>query len=223
MGRIGELTPEEVRQFEIGRPEFRWRDSGWWLSACGTGVAIVTILVPSLAQYPIIIRIAIAVFSLFVAPVAVIAVMHLGTLVSVSSRRALLYQRLHAEYQATTDKLNAARETILALQDQLGTAIEIDRVQYYKNEIYIVIRKKRGMKLESGALLAVIDTTDGMVMGRFKITEALQHECTAIRDGYVDPLWGSYVGQVGQSEMHAPPHTVALLVTKEDSDNDAQK
>ena len=115
---------EETQQFEANIPKFKWRDSGWWLTACGTIIAFTTIIIPSVAQYSTITRVGIAVISFFIAPIIIIAVIFFCRLISVLFRRLTLYDNLFGKYQTTSKQLNTAQRTILALKNQFQQRIK---------------------------------------------------------------------------------------------------
>ena len=94
-----------------------------------------------------------------------------------------------------------------------GRKFEIEKTLYYDEQLYILLRKKRGTRLEVGHRVRVIDSQDGGIMGEFEVQEVRS-------DGYraraydVDPVWLGFIHQDGKAEMSAPPHTVAFLMSQ---------
>ena len=95
-----------------------------------------------------------------------------------------------------------------------GRKFEIEKTLYYNEILYLLLRKKRGTKLEIGHKVIVLDAQDGGIMGEFKVSEVLSTEYRARAD-FVNPVWLGFVHQDGKAEMPTPPNVLAYFMPKD--------
>lgn len=149
------------------------------------------------------------------------AVEHLFKTCLVIICRLRAYNSLYDVAEQQARQIARAQETILELSQELtsGRRFEIEKTLYYDETLYVVLRKKRGARLEVGHRVRVIDTQDGGIMGVFEVNEVRSDGYRARQTGDVDPIWLGFVHQNNKAETSAPPNTIALLMLG-DQDND---
>jgi uncharacterized protein YuzE len=115
-----------------------------------------------------------------------------------------------------SEDITHLRQTILNLIQEItvGRVVEVINVQYYKERLYISI-KKAEEKLSLGDEIRVIDTEEGYVMGVFEVSEERDVEYIARSTAYISPMWMGYIHQMGNAESSAPPGTMAIIYPKD--------
>ena len=216
------MTREAIRRFEIGEARLGRRDVALGLGVGGVALSAGAWAIGPINQQPTWVRVGMVVVALLVAPVVILVVIYLVKLVRARLRRVMLYDELWEECERAVDGLDRAQAMLLALANRLGGPVAIERVKYFKNKIYIVLKKKRGFRGKKGSSVVVIDLNDGQPMGRFRIIEADGGKYVAEPDGYVDPVWVGDIHRLGKSEMDGPPGTAAFLV-EEDLNADGEE
>jgi hypothetical protein len=197
-------------------PRWTWQGSSWWLTAVGAIVGLLVIAFPSLISHQLWIRLTLALICCLL-PTALLLVIYSAKALVVGTSRLRSYDELYKKLERRSEELIQAQETILYLSQELTSSrrFEIDKVLDYANNLYIVLKKKRGAKLSVGNTLAVIDFSDGSVMGVFEVTEVRAKEYRAISTSFVNAVWLGFIRQSGRAESAAPPHTAAILMVKE--------
>lgn len=92
-----------------------------------------------------------------------------------------------------------------------GRRFEIDKTLLYDNILYIVLKKNRHRRLETGHRVRVIDAQYGGIMGLFVVNEVRSDSYRAKAE-YVDAVWLGWVHEKGNAEASAPPNTVAYFI-----------
>lgn len=201
---------------KIKWPRWAWRDSGWWLTVFGTVFAVIAYVQPSVSKHSFLIRIGIAFGSFVLSPVLLLTADYILKACFAAVHRLRAYDDLHNVAERQAEQLEKAQEMNLKLSQELtsGRRFEIEKSLFYQDELYILLRKKRGARLEVGDMVGVIDAQDGGIMGVFEVSEVLSAGYRA-KASYVDPVWLGFVHQNAAAEMPAPPNTIALLMPKD--------
>ena len=131
---------------------------------------------------------------------------------SVLASRLRAYEELSNLVEQQKRQIEKAREVNLTLSQELTNSrkFEIEKTLYYSETLYLVLKKKRGVKLEVGHKVIVLDAQDGGIMGEFKVSEVLSGEYRARAD-FVSPVWLGFVHQDRNAEMPAPPNVIAMF------------
>jgi hypothetical protein len=98
------------------------------------------------------------------------------------------------------------------------TQYALTRVMLHKEQYYIVVRKKSGPPLAPGTHFAVIDLTDGALMGRFTLVRVINSEYEAVADGPIDNLWSGVIRATPGFECAPPPNTAAFVLPAEEQE-----
>ncbi len=203
-----------------GWPRWNWRDSGWWFTISGAVFSVLAFVYPSLPRRPLRIRLIIAVGAFVASGALSLLLAHLIHVLRVAWGRLQAYQDLSDLVERSQEELRLSeeqrgreaaqfQETILSLLTQSGVKrIEMERSQYYDETLYIVLKKRRGIVMEVGHKVSVIDMETGNVMGAFEVTEERDKQYWARSVGTVDAIWLGYVRQSGNNEP--PPNTATF-------------
>lgn len=212
--------PDQLLSPKHKWPRWTWRDSGWWFAVFGAVLGAVVFVQPAISRHSFWVRFGISLGWFALSCILLLTVEHLfkSCLVAISRLRA--YNSLYDVAEQQARQIARAQETILELSQELtrGRRFEIEKTLYYDETLYVVLRKKRGARLEVGHRVRVIDTQDGGIMGVFEVNEVRSDEYRARAD-YVNPVWLGFVHQNGRAETSAPPNTIAFLMLG-DQDND---
>lgn len=186
----------------------------------GAVFAAVVFVQPATSRHSIWVRFGISLGWFLVSSILLLAAEYLLKTCSVAMNRLRAYNNLYDVAEQQARQIARSQETILELSQELTSSrrFEIEKTLYYDGLLYLVLRKKRGAKLEIGHRIKVIDAQDGGIMGVFEVTEVRSDGYRAKAD-YVDPVWLGFVHQNGKAETSAPPNTIALLMLG-DYDND---
>jgi len=199
--------------FKYPWPHWKKLNSGWWLTAIGTLIAIILFLFPTILSIEFWIK-SVVILILVFSPLLISSLIFLCKVITVTLRRILNYSKLLNEYQLKICELENAKKMILNLLKEL-TPIQrfnIEKVILYDKKLFIHIQKKKEMKLENGYKLGVFDLLEGNLMGLFKITEERNNEYIAQNFDYISPVWLGYIHQTGTVESTAPPNTIAVYL-----------
>ncbi|HEY0545160.1 MAG TPA: hypothetical protein VGC91_07170 [Pyrinomonadaceae bacterium] len=202
-------------------PRWTWRESSWWLTAIGAVIALLLILYPLLISYPLWLRMLVG-FASLLSPILILALIFSLKVATVALDRIHGYKQLYELSEQRTKEVAQAQETILYFLRELlgGRSFEIEKVQYYKDRLTLILKKKRGVTLEAGNEIRVIDTLEGVVMGIFEISEVRSKHYIARSQGSVNAVWLGYIHESGNAESSAPPDTAAIFFPKDVSNNE---
>jgi hypothetical protein len=206
--------PEPVDEYPW--PRWRWPERGWLWTAASGALGLIIFVFPDVTRESIVRRLALAVL-VAVAPFVCALAWHGMRLGTVTLRRARAYEGLRAAYNRRVTDLEAEVERTRSAVGQLlqerasRRAFEILNCFVYQGDPYIVLRRKRGIKLERGNLLTVMDA-EGFVMGSFAVVEVREQEYRARSTGDMDPLWQGYIHEAAPTLSPAPPNARAFLL-----------
>jgi hypothetical protein len=205
---------------KLAWPRWNWRESSWWLTTAGAAGGFAVLLIPSLTTADLRTRIIAATVAVVALPLILLVIIHLIRTASVAVRRAAAFPELTETVQTTSEQLVRARSAVTALAADRPELprFEIYRVLNHGSTVTIAVTKSR-RKLDVGDILVVVDTTDGVVLGDFQVSEIRSdvYRTTALT---IDPLWAGSVIQSHQPETLPPPGVVALLKKKDSNDRD---
>jgi hypothetical protein len=144
-------------------------------------------------------------------------IIYLYRVADVIYKRVRCYEYLHGLTEQKSEEIIRSRDTITNLLGELieTRSIEIEKVQYFKKHLGLLLKKRRGLNLEVGNEVRVIDMTDGSVMGVFEISEARRTHYIAKSSGSIDAVWLGYIHGTGDGESYAPPNTAAISFPKD--------
>lgn len=163
-----------------GWPAWKKRDAGWLLTALGALIAAALFLNPSLAGSDW--RGRLAAFLLICAATLLLAmVIQALKLATRALDKLRAFDELCLALEQTERERDAARGAVLRYAS-IWTPYEIDRVMLHKESYYIAVRRKRGRVLPAGTVFAVIDMTDGSIMGRFRTSDVRKLEYHAVAE-----------------------------------------
>lgn len=113
------------------------------------------------------------------------------------------YPALHQGAIAQHNDMLALKADLyeFALRRQSAPALDIIRAKVRNGHMYISIGKKEQLALDVEDPLVVVDQTDGMMMGMFKVTQIRDAEYYAVDTSGVNPLWKGQVLQAGEVSM----------------------
>ena len=211
-------------EFEIAKPRWGPVDSGWWLTAAGTGFTMFGYMVPSIVKMPALQRVGVSIVILLLSPL-------LATIFNYARRWVLYiwnhhkaYDRLLSSYRSLSLDRNdlikqneKARQTIRLLLQFHGTGdvFDVTRVQFFRHKLYVRLGKRGGAELTVGQSIIVIDGLDGFPLGEFRVIDDDATSYVAIQDGHIDSVWLGYIVKCGESEMAPPPGSIAVLHPKD--------
>ncbi|MFH0983084.1 MAG: hypothetical protein V2A79_16315 [Planctomycetota bacterium] len=204
----------------IQYPRFRWPVVGTWLTSIGTLLAAVLVVVPTIVNWSVRIRI-VLLLALTLAPAIVIAILHLFRRCRVVLSRARAYPKLTTELAALRTEFDQATSAISALirDRQERNGFRIAYCYLYQDKPVIALHKKRGPRLETGVTLTVFDQDSGGVLGTFRVTDERGDHCLAIGSGPIDAVWLGYMKKEGTTQSQAPPGALAVYFPN-DGDSD---
>lgn len=194
-------------------PRLRWRWE-FLLSLVPFILAVVTLAFPELVTDPRLanLRVTIAAASLF--GLVLVPLLDLATRAMViAGRRIGAYPRLHlaatSQHETIADFRRNLSQLLVALYEQ--PLAEIGGILYENGTLYISIAREQVHDLlRIGDRFVVVDTSDALVMGIFRVTELRTTEYYAQGVAGIDPLWTSYMSGVGHVTM--VPHMAAIAV-----------
>ena len=197
-------------------PRWTWGESSWWLTAVGAIVGILVLAFPSITSHKLWVRLILLAFCVLL-PALILLLIYSAKVIMIVTKRLRSYNDLYKNLEQRSEELIRSQDIILNLFQELTSRnrFEIDKVLDYDNNLYIVLKKKRGAKLSVGNTLAVLDLSDGTVMGIFEVIEVRAKEYRAKSASFVNAVWLGFIRQSGSTESAAPPHTTAILVAKE--------
>jgi hypothetical protein len=185
-------------------PKWQKWESAWWFTFIGAICGLVLLVFPSLIDAPLWIRL-IVVIGMVLLPLVISSVRYLFQISSVILSRVHNYSNLYTMFEQSSRVILSLMKQLIAIR-----GFEIDRVSNYNHDLYITFKKKKGITLQQGDLVSVIDTREGIIMGSFQITEIRENEYRAKNSGYIDPVWRGYIYQAGKAESVPPPDTIAI-------------
>lgn len=205
---------EQTDSFHLTKPQWRRPDSGWWFTIWGGIAAIITLLHPSISTSAWYIRLSIGLVGFVVAPFMISIIFHLYKLVWFIWKRNLNYDNLYNDWFVSKQQMSKATETIRLLGEALERKkkVEISRVNFFRNKLYIIVKRKRGLSIEEGQEIHVIDSSDGFLLGYFRVSAIRTNEYIAVENGHIDPVWRGYANTTGESEMQPPPGSIGFLI-----------
>lgn len=205
--------PNQQPLTKLKMPRWTWRDSGWWLTVFGAVFAAVVFVQPAISGHSFWRRLGISLAWFVFSSILLLVTEYAVKVGSVLAGRLRAYEDLSDLAERQKQQIEKVQEAILELSQELtsGRRFEIEQTLYYNETLYLVLKKKRGAKLEIGNTVRVIDATDGGIMGIFKVNEIRAEGYRAAAE-YVDPIWLGFVHQDGKAEMPAPPNGTAIVL-----------
>lgn len=191
-------------------PHWTWRDSSWWIGCLSLLFAFVLLRWPNQQGFTSNSYITFVVFLTICFAIALFLVIHFYKIMICFARRGYSYGHLYSSYIQRINELKNAQMMILSyIIDSRG--FHVHKNILFKGEISILIKKKRGSKLEKDTFVSVIDSRDGMPMGIFQVTETRSDDYVAKNVNYIDPNWSGYLHNMGDGEFGAPPGLIACI------------
>jgi phosphopantothenate synthetase len=134
-------------------------------------LAALAILWPELVASTFHVRLLALLATFIGVPVVVLALAYLARAFGVAVLRVLRYTHITERLDATSRELDDTRRmvTTLAREQNELRRFEIDRVLRYGDDTYITLAFAL-VPLERGDRIAVLDTSDGLVLGQFVVT-----------------------------------------------------
>ena len=205
--------PSQQPLTKLKMPRWTWRDSGWWLTVFGAVFAAVVFVQPAISGHSFWRRLGISLAWFVFSSILLLVIEYAVKVGSVLVNRLRAYEDLSDLAEQQKRQIEKAQEVNLKLSQELtnGRKFEIEKTLYYNETLYLVLKKKRGVKLELGHTLRVIDSSDGGIMGVFRVNEIRSEGYRAIAE-YVEPVWLGFVHQDGKAEMPAPPNGTAIFL-----------
>lgn len=204
-----------VDHISIPWPSWRWEGSGWWQTIAASILAAATLIAPALSTKPLFERLVLLLGAFVVAPLVVLTITYIARVLRVVVLRALAYERVVQQSIEAQHELTATKTMLSSAvrgQHQLPT-FEITSILKYGGNIYLNL--SLGLDaLSSGDQIALVDTTDGMLLGEFEVTNVKQSGYQAKGTRPPNPVWLGYLRESNQMELPPPPGAVALLVAK---------
>lgn len=206
--------PDQLLKPKIKWPRWAWRDSGWWLTVFGAVFAAVIFVQPAVAHHSLLVRLAITLGWFVLSSVLLLAAEYAAKVGSVLVSRLRAYEGLSDLAEQQKQQIEKAQEVIVELSQELtnGRKFEIEKTLYYNEMLYLVLKRKRGAKLEVGHTIRVIDAIDGGIMGVFRVNDIIRSDGYRAVAEWVDPVWLGFVHQDGKAEMSAPPNGIAIFL-----------
>ena len=191
-------------------------DVGLYLTAGGFAIAALLLIFPGSIQVDLGTRILLLVLVTAAFP-GVLYAIHAAKRARLVFRRGLAYDELARQIQEKDAELTKTKVALNALLEERNDTrhFEIICFFYYKERIYLKLALKRGIKLEEGDLVMVIDRlTSGTtsVLGHFVIAERSRSGYTAKSIGDLDPILAGYIHQAGAARFSSPPGTRAIAL-----------
>lgn len=214
---------EQTNRFYIVKPRWHLPDSAWWFTVWGGVAALITFLFVSFSSVGLFARIIITAFAFLIAPLGVSIFSYGYKLLCYIRKRLSVYDDLYIDWLTLNERLSKANETVLSLGSSVErkNVLELKRVHFFRDKLHVFIKKRRGLSLEEGQLIVVIDISDGLTLGYFRVSEVRQSEYLAQQeDDSIDPLWLGFIKNTGESEMYPPAGSVGLLVSEDIDNND---
>jgi hypothetical protein len=131
----------------------------------------------------------------------------------VSVKRIHKFSLLFAENEKHKGEVREIRQNVSELLERMSGQKAFDVSSAFigqKNDFYILMPMVKGVKLQKGNVLVVVDTHDGMAMGFFEIIQIKAHEYLAEGKSGIDPLWLGYVKE--QRNVSVLPYFIAVYV-----------
>jgi hypothetical protein len=206
-------------------PRWNWRDAGLWFTISGTIISFLTYIVPSLPRRPLQTRLIIAGVTFVTSGLVFLLLAYLCRVLRVAWGRLQAYQELFDLAERRREEITWIEEKREREVTQFQEAIrdllamtgakpfEIDRTQYYGDTLYIVLKKRRGIKLENKHKVSVFDLETYNIMGVFEVTEERDNKYWARNLGQINPVWLGYAREPGNNE--APPNTATFWMQGE--------
>jgi hypothetical protein len=207
------------RSQKVEYPHLTWPSSGWWFTVIGALIGLGILLFPSITELALPRRVAIALLLLLI-PTFFILIRYISQIASVFCRRANRFDTHLAYMKSLREKLVSAQSTIsdLVYERQNRNAYAISYCYCYNDRTYIALRKKRGVNIEEGARVAVVDFKTGSVMGDFRGIKDADDHFLCQKEGYMDALWLGNVRQHGSQHSEAPPEALAIVISSKMGD-----
>jgi hypothetical protein len=212
------LATQHILPTEISWPKPIVKSRRWWAVAYGLSLGSASFLAarfPSIGAHPWYLL-----MSVGVAPLSYALIEHWVHWATVTYQRLTAYNALYEFGSKSIDALNERdwrlSETQSAIQYLVQEfiphqrIIEVQKVQYWKEEVFLHLRGKRGQKIAVGMEVKVIDLELGSVMGTFIITQTTP-TCQAKAARGLDPIWLGFIRNAG-GECSLPADSVAILL-----------
>ncbi|CAN5899435.1 hypothetical protein BH23PLA1_BH23PLA1_08650 [soil metagenome] len=211
---------DEKRPPRADWPSWNWRESGWWLTAVGFIIAVVLLVFPGITTLELRVRLGLALLALLMVPLALLALFHLFKALPVALARLRQYDILYPQIEELEKERNVLRSSIIDLWEHLtsGQKLNIKKILYHRETVYLLLEKKRGKRIEVGTTLRAIDIQDGYFMAVLKIIE-VRGEGYLAEASSVNPLWLGQIHRLNLPESSPPPRIAAFLLPKQDEGN----
>lgn len=211
---------ERDNHFELDKPRWVVFDSGWWLTAGGTTLAVLTIVFPSLLQLSLWQRTGISLTLLLLTPLFVTLVIFGSKWGWYVWQRSGKYDGLLSRFQTQSARISdlegqneEARNTIrlLVAHIQGDGVFEVAYVQSFMGKVYVRIRKRQDYTLSVGQVVLVLSKADYYPFGTFRVESHEDDYHIGIKDGYVDSVLAGLLEESRGTAIVPPPGTVAVL------------
>jgi len=191
-------------------PRPHWRHE-FWLTAIPFLLAFIVFFLPATAsaELPVLLRFIIG-LPLLLAPIIAPLVAWWWSVARMAISRIRGYPDLHRGAQQQDTDLLAIKADLydVALSRQGAMALDLLRARVDDGHLYISIAKKTQAPLAVDDPVVVVDQTDGMIMGMFKVTQIRDADYYAVDTSGVNPLWKGQVFQQGEVSMF--PNMIAV-------------
>ena len=198
-------------------PRLHWRPE-LWFTFVGSLLAFVVFFWPSISdsQSPVSSRLLIGI-PLLLAPLLAPALLWLLATTRTVARRVRDYPRVHLAAVQELDDIDSLKSDVyaIALQRQEARALNILAATVVDGHLYLSLARTPDTLLAIDDPVAVIDQSDGLTMGMFKITQVREQDYYAVGTSGINPLWKGQVLQLGETTMF--PNMVALAFREGDA------
>lgn len=152
---------------------------------------------------------------LFLIPIIVPTVFWFAKVMLIIIKRARFYPQAYRHLQFVNQNLRDLQKEFaeVVLKGKAESILEISRAAYLKGNLYLTLLKFKGITLNVGDEVTVIDKQDIKLMGVFEITQLRKNEYYAKGVKEVDRLWLGFVQQNG--EVNTFPDLVAIISHKD--------
>jgi hypothetical protein len=194
-------------------PKISWR-SEFWFALIPFVLSLILLAIPDLSRLGWYKKygglVATVLFVLpFLIPVTIWAVRSFA----VMGKRIYRFPSLVAEIDKHREETRGIRQNISELLERISgqKIFDVSSASIgQNNSLYILLPKVKGVRLQKGNLIVVIDTNDGMAMGFFEIIQIRKSDYLAEGKSGIDALWLGFVKE--QRNVNMLPYFAAVYV-----------
>ncbi len=199
---------------ELLWPKLHWRATPYF-TAVSVLIAIILFAFPGLSegrfdQY----RILIAILIILLPFILFTGIPWLYRAIPTIIKRVVYYTEIRRVYLETKKDYTELQKTMVEyLMNQIDChKLEINLAGFKGGKLYLLLLRKPEVYIELGDIVEVIDSSDYMPMGQFKITEMRSEVYYAEEASHVDKLWLGYVKEHGETKFS--PNITALHIPR---------